>query len=546
MPIPRTPEGMDRLLGRLDLCLACVENPPASEVGVQKAKLELLSNLEEARNIMHEVMRNPSDRALLAQVFGGDCSRIARLQVICESAQQSELVAGDTRLKDCFNVCHSMEQVITDLGLKDALDKALASERRAVQDDDDDGESDEFVCLVAKASVAEAEAVDLEQVGDIEGAINKYAECVLNLTEAVSAAPPDSADAVRLAKHCGQIGDRIEYLTALSTGTEEIEVEVRHRKSMDTDSKKSLLVKESEALVADSVDTAKLPVETHVTGIPVDTVAKAALTSETLVKTHVTGIPVDTAANAALRSRVGDPYTNTQSLPLAPASVSCAKGCGRPAFQKYPTCCTHCKGPEGPHAFDCARKVAMAPPPVSVEEQIHPLNLDMHKNKKKKKKFIRACAAIGCTGGAVMLAPATAVAVGLGASAATGYVVVAGAAVAGGAVGSHAARRDDFLGQGVRAAGKPVHSAAKKSLKGATRVLEESGVTGAVTDVGDRLRAKTMEIDAQYAVSEKILEASKQAAASLGTVDEKYEVSKRLEQVSKTVADRLGKVAEKK
>ncbi|CAJ1356808.1 unnamed protein product [Effrenium voratum] len=38
---------------------------------------------------------------------------------------------------------------------------------------------------------------------------------------------------------------------------------------------------------------------------------------------------------------------------------SCSSGCQRPAFAAYKTCCTHCKGPDGPHAADCAQKVEL-------------------------------------------------------------------------------------------------------------------------------------------------------------------------------------------
>jgi len=31
----------------------------------------------------------------------------------------------------------------------------------------------------------------------------------------------------------------------------------------------------------------------------------------------------------------------------------CANGCGQPRFGRFPTCCWHCKGPDGPHAKDC-------------------------------------------------------------------------------------------------------------------------------------------------------------------------------------------------
>eukprot|EP00931_Biecheleriopsis_adriatica_P035506 TRINITY_DN20433_c0_g1_i2.p1 TRINITY_DN20433_c0_g1~~TRINITY_DN20433_c0_g1_i2.p1 ORF type:complete len:633 (+),score=134.49 TRINITY_DN20433_c0_g1_i2:56-1954(+) len=34
----------------------------------------------------------------------------------------------------------------------------------------------------------------------------------------------------------------------------------------------------------------------------------------------------------------------------------CINGCGQPRFGKYPTCCTHCKGPDGPHARSCVKK----------------------------------------------------------------------------------------------------------------------------------------------------------------------------------------------
>jgi len=31
----------------------------------------------------------------------------------------------------------------------------------------------------------------------------------------------------------------------------------------------------------------------------------------------------------------------------------CVNGCGQPQFGKYNTCCTHCKGSDGPHAWGC-------------------------------------------------------------------------------------------------------------------------------------------------------------------------------------------------
>lgn len=42
------------------------------------------------------------------------------------------------------------------------------------------------------------------------------------------------------------------------------------------------------------------------------------------------------------------------------AEGMCARGCGRPSFKSYETCCKHCQGPSGPHAGDCEQKAATA------------------------------------------------------------------------------------------------------------------------------------------------------------------------------------------
>eukprot|EP00450_Noctiluca_scintillans_P007230 CAMPEP_0194492346 /NCGR_PEP_ID=MMETSP0253-20130528/10938_1 /TAXON_ID=2966 /ORGANISM="Noctiluca scintillans" /LENGTH=787 /DNA_ID=CAMNT_0039333203 /DNA_START=1 /DNA_END=2364 /DNA_ORIENTATION=+ len=36
----------------------------------------------------------------------------------------------------------------------------------------------------------------------------------------------------------------------------------------------------------------------------------------------------------------------------------CVHGCGRAAFREHSTCCTHCKGVQGPHARDCVEKAS--------------------------------------------------------------------------------------------------------------------------------------------------------------------------------------------
>eukprot|EP00929_Paragymnodinium_shiwhaense_P096251 TRINITY_DN5778_c0_g1_i1.p1 TRINITY_DN5778_c0_g1~~TRINITY_DN5778_c0_g1_i1.p1 ORF type:complete len:150 (+),score=35.32 TRINITY_DN5778_c0_g1_i1:131-580(+) len=44
------------------------------------------------------------------------------------------------------------------------------------------------------------------------------------------------------------------------------------------------------------------------------------------------------------------------AAPVAVGTACCESGCGRPPFGKFKTCCTHCKGPDGPHARDCGSK----------------------------------------------------------------------------------------------------------------------------------------------------------------------------------------------
>lgn len=47
-----------------------------------------------------------------------------------------------------------------------------------------------------------------------------------------------------------------------------------------------------------------------------------------------------------------DPPT-AATAPHAAMAPRCSHGCGRSPFGKFPTCCTHCKGCNGPHAHDC-------------------------------------------------------------------------------------------------------------------------------------------------------------------------------------------------
>lgn len=54
------------------------------------------------------------------------------------------------------------------------------------------------------------------------------------------------------------------------------------------------------------------------------------------------------------------PTSRRSSAHAKPAGSPCVNGCGHSQFGSYRTCCSHCKGPGGPHARDCKR-FAFAP-----------------------------------------------------------------------------------------------------------------------------------------------------------------------------------------
>jgi hypothetical protein len=58
----------------------------------------------------------------------------------------------------------------------------------------------------------------------------------------------------------------------------------------------------------------------------------------------------EVASKEAGKSR-GEKFKNRD------VGACCANGCGRRPFRKFPTCCTHCKGPDGPHHRDCDQRV---------------------------------------------------------------------------------------------------------------------------------------------------------------------------------------------
>lgn len=178
--VPRSPSGMDEVLNRMSAKLAKMDSSRGSTVGLPRAELELLAQIEISRDFMMDILRKQGERQLLQDIFGGDCARIARLRVLCESVEFSEMNAGDQRLKTCLSACESMEQVLKDLGLDESLCQAQTRERAILKDLDLDeslretqtgGNVDGIFCdgpsfeHAAWTSVAEGRTIDLDAKG---------------------------------------------------------------------------------------------------------------------------------------------------------------------------------------------------------------------------------------------------------------------------------------------------------------------------------------------------------------------------------------------
>jgi hypothetical protein len=102
-----------------------------SRVKLPKAELDLLKTFEDARDIMNDMLKKTSsDRQKLADAFGGDCTRIGRVQVCLDNAdgELSAMNADDQRLKGAREACDAIEKVLDDMGLGFKMQEAVKEE----------------------------------------------------------------------------------------------------------------------------------------------------------------------------------------------------------------------------------------------------------------------------------------------------------------------------------------------------------------------------------------------------------------------------------
>jgi len=141
-----TPEFLERLLAHMEEALERIEasskSGSSSTVGLVRAELEFLSRAELARDFCHAALRKEapsssiggsgSRSGLLQAVFGcDDCRRISQLRAILEAAAISKASGGERRLAACASACESVERVLQDAGLGEAMREALALESEA-------------------------------------------------------------------------------------------------------------------------------------------------------------------------------------------------------------------------------------------------------------------------------------------------------------------------------------------------------------------------------------------------------------------------------
>lgn len=128
-----TVERVDAVVLAMDNALEQVVSSQTNRVALTRAEMNLLAEIEQARNLLRSALQSSREREALKEVFGGDCRRIEFIRAILEEANFSEMNASDQRLAECLSACESVERVLEDLGLGEALRQARleSANRRA-------------------------------------------------------------------------------------------------------------------------------------------------------------------------------------------------------------------------------------------------------------------------------------------------------------------------------------------------------------------------------------------------------------------------------
>lgn len=121
---------IDGVLSRMEIAAEKVELYCSSKVKLPMAELDYLKTLEDARDFMTMMVTKTSDnRQQLADIFGGDCSRIARIRTVLDGVVLSGMNCNDQRVRTCTEACATIEKVLEDMGLGWCLKKACDEQK---------------------------------------------------------------------------------------------------------------------------------------------------------------------------------------------------------------------------------------------------------------------------------------------------------------------------------------------------------------------------------------------------------------------------------
>jgi len=155
---------IDDILCKMESTSAKVELYKTSKVKLPMAELDYLKTLEDARDFMTMMVTKTSEnRQQLADIFGGDCSRIARIRTVLDEVVLSDMNCQDQRVRTCTEACETIEKVLEDMGLGWCLKKAQSEEKASFTKRRSSIDREDLLKAVQQIEGQEASAVEVNE-----------------------------------------------------------------------------------------------------------------------------------------------------------------------------------------------------------------------------------------------------------------------------------------------------------------------------------------------------------------------------------------------
>jgi len=160
---------IDDILRKMESTSAKVDLYKDSKVKLPMAELDYLKTLEDARDFMTTMVKKTSEnRQELADIFGGDCSRIARIRTVLDEVVLSDMNCQDQRVRTCTEACETIEKVLEDMGLGWCLKKAQSEEKASFTKRRSSLDREDVLKAVQQIEAQEATAVEVEDLSPKE------------------------------------------------------------------------------------------------------------------------------------------------------------------------------------------------------------------------------------------------------------------------------------------------------------------------------------------------------------------------------------------